>query len=311
MQFLNYFFMKRFYKFIIVVLFFLFIVEFSLRFFFGFCDTVLIQESNKYEYIASPNQNRFRFRNHVNYNSFSMRSEEIDANCLKVLGFGDSVINGGVMTDQDSLATNILSKYLSKKYNHCVQFLNISAGSWGPDNCFAYLKEHGNFRAKTIYLFVSSHDAYDNMGFEKIVGIHESFPNKQYFSALVELIDRYLLPRLGFNHSINSDYALGINKKTDKSKFNSGFKDFYNYCKVRNIVLKIYLHATIEELRNKSFNEQGLEIIDFAKLNDIELINELDYSLDSNDYRDNIHLSEKGQKDLAKIVIKCNKDSIF
>ena len=120
-----------------------------------------------------------------------MRSEEVDTSASIILGFGDSVINGGVQTEQDSLATTILSDELSNTAGRKVQFLNISTGSWGPDNCFAYVKKHGNFGAQDMYLFVSSHDAYDNMNFEKIVGVNESFPSKQYKSAIAELFIRY------------------------------------------------------------------------------------------------------------------------
>ena len=128
-----------------------------------------MQQSVKYEYIAKPNQERFRFRNAINYNSLSMRSDEINSDAVIILGFGDSVLNGGVLTSNEDLATTLLSKYLTKKMNKPVQFLNISAGSWGPDNCFAYLLEKGDFNAKSIYLFVSSHDAYDIMNFEQII----------------------------------------------------------------------------------------------------------------------------------------------
>ena len=156
----------------------LFILEVFLRQYFGFCNTVLIREDADFEYIAQPNQDRFRFRNHIKYNSFSMRSEAVDSAAVLILGFGDSVINGGVLTDQDSLATTILSDSLTKIHRNKIQFLNVSAGSWGPDNCFAYLKKYGDFGAKSIYLFVSSHDAYDNMNFEKIVDVSESLPSK-------------------------------------------------------------------------------------------------------------------------------------
>jgi len=122
--------------------------EIFLRYYYGFCDALLISENNKFEYIASPNQNRYRFRNHINYNSLSMRSPSLSTTSNKILGFGDSVINGGVLTDQDSLATTILSTTLSNKYHKRFQFLNISAGSWGPDNCYAYLQEFGNFNSK-------------------------------------------------------------------------------------------------------------------------------------------------------------------
>ena len=125
-----------------------------------------------------------------------MRSLPIGTNdgCT-VLGFGDSVLNGGTLTDQDSIATTIVEKQL-RRTNANLRFLNISAGSWGPDNCAAYLKKFGSFDAKMIVLFVSSHDAHDNMTFEKTVGVHKSYPNEQYPLALLELLDRYVRPRL-------------------------------------------------------------------------------------------------------------------
>ncbi|MBM3911084.1 MAG: hypothetical protein FJ356_05490 [Thaumarchaeota archaeon] len=103
----------------------LFSLEIFLRQYYGFCDTVLIKEDSSFEYIAQPNQDRFRFRNHVKYNSYSMRSEAVDTTSAVILGFGDSFINGGVQTDQDSLATTILSDTLSKLQGKKIQFLNI------------------------------------------------------------------------------------------------------------------------------------------------------------------------------------------
>lgn len=68
--------------------------------------------------------------------------EAVDSSAFIVLGLGDSVINGGVLTDQDSLATTRLSELLSKLIRKKVQVLNVSAGSWGPDNCEAYLNRY-------------------------------------------------------------------------------------------------------------------------------------------------------------------------
>ena len=170
--------------------------EIFLRKYYGFCDTVLMKEDPDFEYIAQPDQKRFRFRNNVQYNSLSMRGEEVDTTAVIILGFGDSVLNGGVQTDQDCLASTLLSDTLTRLKGEKVQFLNISAGSWGPDNCFAYLKKNGNFGATHIILFVSSHDAYDNMTFQKHVDVHESFPSNQYRFAIWELVERYLYPRI-------------------------------------------------------------------------------------------------------------------
>ena len=125
----------------------------------------LYAASGKYEYMALPNQSGVRLGNRYYYNVFGMRSDEVNPHKKHILGLGDSVIYGGVQTDQDSLATSLFSAETG------MQMLNISAGSWGPDNCAAYLKEKGMFDAKGIFLLVSSHDAHDNMDFMPVVGI--------------------------------------------------------------------------------------------------------------------------------------------
>jgi hypothetical protein len=254
-----------------------------------------MQESNKFEYIAQPNQNRFRFRKHVRYNEYSMRSDSINStDKLKILGFGDSVINGGVQTEQDSLATSIIEKKLinGKKY----RCLNISAGSWGPDNCFAYLQSYGNFDACLIFLVVSSHDAYDNMNFQKTVDAYPSFPSQQNKLAIYELINRYLIPRL-----------LKKKKKEDNpivkgNIFNTGFRSFYTYTQANNIPFFIYLHPDRKEVREGKYDEQGEKIIQFCKEHDILLIKGIEYE-DISGFRDNIHLNERGQRVLANVLL--------
>lgn len=279
-------------------------VEMFMRLYFGFCDTVLMQASQDYEYIAQPNQKRFRFRNHITYNSNSMRSNEVNRKALKVLGFGDSVINGGVHTDNDSLATTYLSDSLTNYYQKEIQFLNISAGSWGPDNCYAYLEKNSDFDAKAIFLFVSSHDAYDNMNFEPIVDIHNSFPSKQYFSAIYELIDRYIIPRLIRKKTSSKTNNLGINKKRKESEFNTGFKSFFKYSIDNNIPFVIYLHADKMEYNVGTYNEQGKEIIGFAKRNSIPIILDLENELKESDFRDGIHINSQGQKKLSNTILR-------
>lgn len=292
--------------FIISVVISLIAIEVFLRQYYGFTDNILIREDPDYEYIAQANQYRFRFRNHVSYNSKSMRSEDIDTSAQIILGFGDSVINGGTLTDQDSLATTILSDSLSKIHQKKIQFLNISAGSWGPDNNYAYLEKHGDFGAKSIFLFVSSHDAYDTMDFEKIVDVNKSYQSEQYLFALYELIDRYLLPRaedLIKKFKSDSD-NFRIKKEKKESKFNTGFTSFIKYSEKKNISLVIYLHPEKEELIKGSYNDQGDEIIKLASKNNIPLIFGLNNGFEKSDYRDGIHLNSNGQKKLARIVLK-------
>ena len=296
--------MKKKLVFIVITFSLIVVVEVFMRLYFGFCDTVLMQSSPDYEYIAQPNQKRFRFRNHISYNNNSMRSKEVNQKAVKILGFGDSVINGGVQTDNDSLATTILSDALTVNYQREIQFLNISAGSWGPDNCYAYMEKNGDFGAKAIFLFFSSHDAYDNMNFDPILDLQKSFPSKQYISAIYELCDRYLIPKLINKISSSKTNDLGINKKSEESRFNTGFKSFLDYSKKNNIPLVIYLHADKKEYQAGAYNEQGNEIIEFAQKNKVPIILDLENNLGISDFRDGIHINSQGQKRLANTILK-------
>ncbi|MEH6408658.1 MAG: hypothetical protein V7767_15380 [Leeuwenhoekiella sp.] len=307
--------MKKVYKWLIIFTGLFLIVELILRLGFGFCDTVLMQSDPDFEYIAQPNQDRHRFGNDIEYNSLSMRNEEVDPQAIHILGLGDSVLNGGVLTDQDSLATFIVAKKLTNKLHKKVQFLNISAGSWGPDNCYAYIKRYGDFNAKVIYLLVSSHDAHDDMNFSDVVGKHPSYPDRQYTLAVVELFDRYLYPRIlkifkkKNEQEEDEAVSLGINK--NGKEFNTGFKDIVDFAKKRNIPLKILLHPEKHEFKMQDYNAQGKEIIEFCQKNNIELIKLIDKGYKTNFYRDGIHLNENGQKLLSDVIFKDLNKSFY
>lgn len=279
------------------------ISELILRFAFGFCDALLYQSSDNYEYIAQPNQNRLRFGAHIHYNSYSQRNEEPDSARVKILGLGDSVIFGGTWMDQDSLATTLFSNETG------MQMLNISAGSWGPDNCAAYLKEKGTFGAKAMILVCSSHDAYDVMSFTPVVGVYPTYPERQYRLAIVELMDRYLMPRvrsffLKQKQRLDPDAAV-VNKMSQKFVakksllFNPGFDQLKNMADSLHIPFGVYLHAETGELMQGSYNEMGYEIMEWAEKNGVPLMKGMDRGENESMYKDMIHLNGKGQKHLA------------
>ena len=83
----------------------LLVVEFTLRLVWGFGKMPLFAASDKYEYMALPNQSGVRLGNRYYFNAFGMRSNEVNPHKKHILGLGDSVLFGGVQTDQDSLAT--------------------------------------------------------------------------------------------------------------------------------------------------------------------------------------------------------------
>lgn len=306
--------------FLAVCLFLLVSVELILRFVFGFCDAVLYRSSEAYEYIAQPNQHRYRFLSHIDYNSYSQRSEEPDSTKTIILGLGDSVIFGGTMLDQDSIATTLFSKETG------MQMLNISSGSWGPDNCAAYLKEKGTFGAKAMVLVCSSHDAFDVMSHIPVVGIYPNYPDKQYKLAIWEVIDRYLMPRIKIYFSgkqlLDPDAQVVEKVKSDERRvknsnaasdegvvqkslnFDPGFDQLLQISEEKHIPFFIYLHPEVSEVMNRKYKEGGLMIMEWAKTHHVKLIDGLNEGVTVDMYRDVIHLNEKGQRNLANSLKK-------
>lgn len=284
------------------------LLECTLRFVFGFCDAVLYQPSPAFEYVAQPNQHRYRFFSHIDYNSYSQRSDEPDSTKTIVLGLGDSVIFGGTMLDQDSIATTLFSKETG------MQMLNISSGSWGPDNCAAYLKEKGTFGAKAMVLVCSSHDAFDVMSHIPVVGIYPNYPDKQYKLAIWEVVDRYLLPRIKVYFSgkqlLDPDAQVVEKVKSDEGvakkalNFDPGFDQLLQISEEKHIPFFIYLHPEVSEVMSRKYKKGGLMIMEWAKTHHVELIDGLNEGVTVDIYRDVIHLNEKGQRNLANSLKK-------
>lgn len=289
--------------------------ELVLRYVFGFCDALLYRQSDKYEYIAQPNQDRHRFGAYIHYNSFSQRNGEPDSTKVRVLGLGDSVLFGGTWMDQDSLASTLFSDETG------TQMLNISSGSWGPDNCAAYLKEKGTFGASAMILVCSSHDAYDVMTYVPVVGVVPTYPDRQYKLAWAELIDRYLVPRIRMMFGKtevkldpdeqvvkNSEFKNTVRQKS--SSFNNGFVQLLDISHKKNIPMAIYLHAENDEISAGRYNEMGQKIIEWAAEHDVCLIEGLKAGETENMYHDKIHFNEAGQRFLATQMVRLYKECL-
>jgi hypothetical protein len=167
------------------------------RFQLGLGDPPLSIADAQIEYLFAPNQHLRRFGNRVEYNEWSMRADDFPvqksrSNELRVMVFGDSVINGGSLIDQDDLATSILQRRLRAVLGRPVVVGNISAGSWGPPNMLAYARRFGLFQADVVVIVVSSHDYADAPTFEPVVGVNPDFPSHRPWCATWEAITRYL-----------------------------------------------------------------------------------------------------------------------
>ncbi len=318
--------LKHFYRFIVLIIFLAAVAEVVLRVKYGFCNSPLYISDPDFEYIYAPNQHVERFGYTIRTNSHSMRNEEVlPTDSVVILLIGDSVVNGGSLTDQDSIASTILEKRFLKDFDKRVRVLNISAGSWGPDNVAAFLKKYGTFKAKLMCLVTSSHDAHDIMSHQSPVGIDPGWPDKQYKVALYELWDRY---RWIFFYYFDTIFFTPATEQTTTQKpenvavqdsvkpdsaqkealnnagirkpgigFNPGYEQLYEIAKVNSIPMFIYLHPEISEVEMGHFNDQGVEIIQFAEEKNIRLINELQLGVSTKLYRkmDLVHYNSQGQ----------------
>jgi lysophospholipase L1-like esterase len=299
--------MKRFLRGSVIGLLLLFVaIELAGRF-YGLHQTPTYISSPEFEYVHAPNQDRLIYRNKFVTNEFGMRSDHLDDQREQtILLIGDSVINGGNPTDHDSLASTILQRWITQETQRPTTILNVSSGSWGPDNATAFLNKHGLFDADAMILVVSSHDAYDNMTHEPIVDVHPQFSTDNYTLAWSKLIQRgwqkvegKLFPPEVPTKLQKSD--LGINYSLD---FNPGFRALLAMAEQRGIPFLIFLHPTTLEVNRRKWDRAGQEIMAFAEAHDIPLIDELNAGLiNQAAYRDDIHYSDEGQKQLATLLL--------
>jgi len=166
------------------------------RFVLGLGDPPLAMVHPQIEYLFKPDQQLRRLGNQISYNRWSMRSAHFSPQKkpgeLRVMVFGDSVINGGALVDQKDLTTSILEDALEEALGVRVVVGNISAGSWGPPNWLAYAEQFGLFDADIVAIVASSHDYADVPSSEPVVGVSPDMPEDRPWSALAEGITRYL-----------------------------------------------------------------------------------------------------------------------
>lgn len=144
----------------------------------------------KIEYMFKPGHEVRRFHNLISFNEYGMRSPQLTTGDYErlLLAFGDSVLNGGSLTDQKDLATTLASARLSATGTKAL-IGNVSAGSWGPGNIRGWIETYGLLGADTIILVLSSHDIGDQPTFAPLDP--STHPTRPPLSALVEGIERY------------------------------------------------------------------------------------------------------------------------
>lgn len=267
------------------------------------------------EYMFQPNQDVWRFHNHQYYNRYGMRSEDFEkdrstANELRVLVFGDSVINGGALSDQDNLATEIVDKKLEQesKYDRVI-IGNISAGSWGPGNQIAYSREYGFFEADFIVLVISSHDAADVPSFAALDPT--THPTANPISALAEGLSRYI-PRYLPSWLLLREKPIleqqGISFETLSEQGLSALKTFLTDAQATGAKVLVVQYLNREEIlldrRDPGFEQihELCEQLSVPSFTTQKLFQEA-VAVGKNPFRDGIHPNDLGQELLADSLI--------
>ena len=251
----------------------------------GLRDHPLYTADPRYEYMTLPEQD-------VRYGGIDLRTNELGLRSApirkkrgrRVLVIGDSVVNGGMQTTQDSMATALAQQRTA------IELINLSAASWGPDNAMAFLRAHGTFDADAIVLVFSSHDAYDRMTFTPIVGVHPSYPDHRPLLAWSMVIDR-MLYRAG----------RGYRPPGQRGAFAGGWKALCDTAASLQIPLVVLLHPELGELTMRHYDDRGQRILDSLNAWNVPVVELLD-SLDASLYTDRIHLGNAGQRRLAEVL---------
>ncbi|PZO20606.1 MAG: hypothetical protein DCF26_02705 [Burkholderiales bacterium] len=293
------------------------VAELVSRFVLGLGTPPLYEADAGFEYRLLPNQDVRRFGNHIQVNRWGMRSPDFgntktDPQELRVMVFGDSVVNGGSQIDQAALSTSLLQSALQTQMVRPVTVGNISAGSWGPGNWLAYADRFGFFEADVVVLVVGSGDHADNPVFAPLDADH---PSQAPTLALQEAVLRYL-PRY-LNHYLPE--ALGglwkepsegttATRETnlqDRARGQADLQQFLQLAQGRQRHAIVLHHPDLDELTSGSYADghaQMQALVQGMSLPFVEL-RTVYQAAGSKLYRDNIHHSAQGQQVMAGALL--------
>ena len=287
------------------------IAECIARFVLGLGTPPLSIAHPQIEYMLAPDQNLSRFHNTFITNHYGMRSRNPDqaSDRYRVLVFGDSVINGGSLTDQSELATSILEHNLGEG----IFVGNVSAGSWGPPNLLAYVENYGVFDADTAIIVMSAGDLCDLPLFEPLDP--RTHPTETPLLAFGELVLIYL-PR--YVKKIIAPYDRNIHRTLAQRENDCLASASTGLSALRRLIAlfhasgtraTIIRHPAADEFIDANFNTRliaylrtgldgtGVEYLDakrfFVKHGAVEEL-----------YRDRIHVNEAGQALYADIFLE-------
>ncbi|MBL7964349.1 MAG: hypothetical protein JNM31_10965 [Flavobacteriales bacterium] len=270
-------------------LFLLLLAELALRA-WGMRRYPLYRTDARYEYFTLPDQDCHFGRIRYSTNAEGMRSPKVGPKRRKrVLVVGDSVINGGYQTTQDSLATRRVEREWPDSLGPAPEVINLSAGSWGAGNVAAFLQAHGTFDADLVVAVFSSHDAFDHMTFEPVVGVHPSYPDHKPASAVA-----FLLRKWFYAHFPPAP-------PTKERILDHGWQALVLQTRAKELPMVVLLHPERHELAMGAYDDRGRTLRDSLSgwgIPLLPMIGRMDPAL----YTDRIHLNNAGQHQLAVLL---------
>jgi lysophospholipase L1-like esterase len=182
----------------------------------------VVYQQTAYGYRPNPDQDLRRFGNRVRYNAFGLRNEAIEvmpaAGVTRVLCVGDSVANGGAITDQDKTIGYRLQEVLRPRLGS-VEVLNASAPGWAIANELGWLRTFGTFGSRYVVLIISTHDLFQALAPADTVDNHPAFPSARPLLALQNVVVQYLVPRFFPDHYTDPG-AVGVEASERQAKLN-------------------------------------------------------------------------------------------
>lgn len=295
-------------KILLAVLFTVLMTEIGLRFFFGLGKPALVQADIEMGYRFQPNQKTRRFGNWIEYNQYSQRSEPIEiekkAGVLRVLMLGDSVLNGGNRTDQKETISEQLEIQLKEKGKE-TEVLNASANSWGIGNQLGYLQKFGTFNADAIILQIGTHDLLQPTSQGKNL-----YPIEYPSSAIAELFQRYLIPRISY--FMRGKVTLANENLDLQFKDNvQSLQAIAALTQENNIPLVVVYTPSREDVlpipNDPAYKSQFFQVLQESKIAAIDIHNawsKLPSEMVKSYFVDWAHLTPEGQRSVAELVFK-------
>jgi hypothetical protein len=286
------------------------------RFGFGLGEPPLVIRDDDCGYRFAPNQSVKRFGNRISYDANSVRIsinsiDGEDKNVMRVLVVGDSVLNGGALTDDAETATSTLNQMFLSRGGKTLSFINLSAGSWAPPQQYGYLRAHGTLDADAVVFVFNSSDALGNVRANT-----PPFPTLKPWCALEELVLRY---GAGINRHFMADeggWAItafvppdGVAKSSEPTAVSCWCLDqMLGLCEARGIPVAVVFWPKRPECESNLWESQMEQIRDACRSRSVQVIDCLGRiaampSLDAI-YIDTIHPTTQGQLVLAGALLE-------